>query len=89
MTLQLDDELTHLLQSGDQPADEAARELIVLELYRQHRISSGRAAELVRLSRIDFIHRAAALGIAYFDLGADEMEREIAEAGALTIEHRM
>ncbi len=89
MTLQLEDDLTHLLQSGDQSADEAARELIVLELYRQRRISSGRAAELLHLPRLDFIQRASALGVAYFDLAADELETEIAEAGKLTIEHRM
>jgi hypothetical protein len=38
---------------------------------------------------MDFIHRAAALGIAYFDLSAEELDREIAEAGMLTVEHSL
>jgi hypothetical protein len=37
------------------PAKEAARELIVLELYRQGEVSSGRAAELLGMEREEFI----------------------------------
>jgi len=47
VTLQIEDDLSRLLQSPEQSAEQAARELIVLELYRKCRISSGRAAASV------------------------------------------
>lgn len=40
----LDSELAGLLQMFDKPVGDTARELIVLELYRQGRVSSGKAA---------------------------------------------
>jgi predicted HTH domain antitoxin len=87
MVVLIEDDLTRLLESANQPAEEAARELIVIELYRQHRISSGKAAELLRTPRVDFLKRASELGIPYIDLSAEDLEQEIAEAGALTVEH--
>jgi len=52
----LDGELAALLHMYGKPAGEAARELIVLELYRQGRISSGKGGELLDMSRVNFIH---------------------------------
>ena len=47
MTLQINEDLGNVLQAdGRSPAD-AARELIVLELYREGKISRGKAAELI------------------------------------------
>jgi len=40
-----------------------ARELIILELHRQGRLSGGKAAEFDRLTRWEFIQKAAAAGI--------------------------
>ena len=40
-------DLIRVLQSFDKPLDESVPELIVLELYRQGRISSGKAGELL------------------------------------------
>jgi len=74
MTLRITEEIGEFLP---QPVDAAAAELIVLELYRQHRISEGKAAELLQEDREDFIRRAAAVGIPYFDLTPDELKEEI------------
>lgn len=88
MTLQLDEDLAQFLQSGEQSAEDAARELIVLELYRRHRISGGKAAELLRMDRLDFIQRASDLGIPYLDMSAADWEQEVAAVEALTVDHR-
>ena len=40
--------------------------MIVLELYRRSLISSGKAATLLGVPRLDFIQRAGELGIPYF-----------------------
>ena len=48
-------DLVRILQSSDKPLDESVRELIVLELCRQGRISSGMAGELLGLTRMAFV----------------------------------
>jgi predicted HTH domain antitoxin len=49
-----------------QPVEQVAREIIVLELYRRDLISSGKAAALLGVPRLDFIQRASELGVPYF-----------------------
>ena len=57
--LELDADIVALLEAQDRPIHEAARELIVLELYREGQLSGGRAAEILHLSREDFVRVAA------------------------------
>ncbi len=76
VTVTLDTDLATLLQKRDQPIQKTAREMIILELYRQGSISSGKAAQLLNLSRWEFIQHASQLGIAFFDLNAEEWQRE-------------
>lgn len=76
VTVTLDTDLATLLQKRDQPIQKTAREMIVLELYRQGSISSGKAAQLLDMSRWEFIQHASQLGIAFFDLNAEEWQRE-------------
>lgn len=74
--LDLEDDLVALLRQLNQPVQQAARELIVLELYRRGTISSGRAADLLGMSRWEFIRHASHLGIPYFAMTEDEWEAE-------------
>ena len=50
--------------------------MIVLELYRRGSISSGKAAELLAMPRLDFIRHASSLGIPHVDMTQDEWEAE-------------
>ena len=75
--LELDADIVALLEARDRPVHEAARELIVLELYREGQLSGGRAAEILHLSREDFIRVASERGIPYFQLDGDELAREV------------
>jgi predicted HTH domain antitoxin len=74
--LDLEEDIVALLRPLNQPVQRAVRELIVLELYRRGTISSGKAAELLGMSRWEFIHHASQLGIPYFAMTADEWETE-------------
>jgi predicted HTH domain antitoxin len=74
--VELDDELVALLRSLNQPVEHAAREMIVLELYRRGAVSSGKAAQLLSMERRDFIQYASRLGIAFFDMTEDEWTAE-------------
>jgi hypothetical protein len=78
VTLELDDDLVAVLQGMNVSVSRAARELIVLELYRRAEISVGRAAELLNMPLLDFIRYSGTLGIPYIDMTSDEWEGEIA-----------
>ena len=73
---ELEDELVALLHQSNQSVESAVREFIVLELYRRGTISSGKAAELLHMSRFDFIHYASCLGIPFLTLTEDEWSAE-------------
>jgi predicted HTH domain antitoxin len=78
--LDLGEDLSGFLETLGQPVGETAREMIVFELYRRSLVSSGKAAELLGVPRLEFIRRASALGIPYFRFTEDEWQAEIAES---------
>ena len=61
--LDLGEDLSGFLATLGQPIDRTAREMIVFELYRRGLVSSGKAAELLGIPRLDFIRRTSDLGI--------------------------
>lgn len=81
--LELDADIVALLEAQNRPIEEAARELIVLELFREGQLSGGRAAEILHLSRQDFIRRASDRGILYFQFDAEELQREVRASESL------
>ena len=78
--IDLDEELVAVLEEVGWPARESVRKLIVLELYREGLISSGRGAELMGVHRADFIERAGQQGIPYFQMTREELRREVDQA---------
>ncbi|MPZ24718.1 MAG: UPF0175 family protein [Dehalococcoidia bacterium] len=83
VAVELDRDLINLLRDSDQPVAQTATELIVLELYRQGRLSSGKSAELLGMPRFDFIRHASDLGIPFFRMSQEEWEAESAAAERL------
>lgn len=75
--VELDQDPVEVLEELHRPARRAARELIVLELYRLGEISSGKAAELLGMEREKFIRRASEQGVPYFQLRSDQLRWEI------------
>ena len=82
-TISVDDDLLAVLPGAHPGPAEQIRELVVLELYRRRVISSGKAAELLRRERDEFIHYASRLGIPYIDLDEVELTRELESARTL------
>ena len=82
-TVELDDELAVLLEQIQQPLEKAAREAVVLELYRRGIVSSGKAAELLGMQRFEFVRYADKLGIPFFRMSKEEWEAEKAAADSL------
>ena len=81
--IEIEEPLAALLHQTNQPVQQAGREMIVLELYRRGTISSGKAAELLSMGRIDFIKHASRLGIPYIDMTEDEWAAEKAASESL------
>ena len=54
------------------------RELIALELFREGRISSGKGAELLGISKLEFIRLLAQYDIPYFAESPEELAAEVA-----------
>jgi predicted HTH domain antitoxin len=78
--LDLGGDLSGFLATLSQPIERTARETIVFELYRRSLVSSGKAAELLGVSRLEFIQRTWELGIPYFRFTEDEWQAEVAES---------
>jgi predicted HTH domain antitoxin len=80
-TVVVDDELAALLER-EQPLDQAAREALVMDLFRRGRVSTGKACELLGLDRVSFARRAAELDVAYFQMTKEDWETEKATLDA-------
>ena len=63
-------------------ASEAAREYVILGLFQEARISGGKAAELLGLTRRGFIALLARKGIPYVRMDPQEWEAEVARIRA-------
>jgi len=81
--IEIEESLAALLHQTNQPVQQAGREMIILELYRRGTISSGKAAELLGMERLDFIKHASDLGIPFIDMTEDEWAAEMERLKAL------
>ncbi|MDA1191369.1 MAG: UPF0175 family protein [Candidatus Poribacteria bacterium] len=70
-------DLIELLPDPSRPIEDSVRELILLALYGQGEVSSGRAAQLLNMDRVEFIKHASRRGIPYIEMDADEWAHEM------------
>jgi hypothetical protein len=73
----LDEDVTALLGESPEEIERSAREMVVLELYRRHDISAGRAAELLDLDLLTFARWSGALGVPYFDTTPEDWANQL------------
>jgi len=64
------------------------RELIALELFREGRISSGKGAETLGISKLAFVRLLSQHGIPYFTETAEELKADVAQVELLFGENR-
>jgi predicted HTH domain antitoxin len=83
VTLELDQDVVAILEQQHQPIGEAAREMIVFELYRRGSLSSSKGSQLLGLTRYEFIQRASQLSIPYFRFTEQELKDEINQSESL------
>ncbi len=76
--VEIDSWLGALLASDDRDVPRKARECIVLELYREGKLSSGKASELLGMERTSFVEYASALNIPYAEETDLELDSDLA-----------
>ncbi len=76
---------TNLLEYGfDQSQlQQHVTEWIVLSLFTEERISSGKAAQLLSMTRLEFLSLLRRRNIAYIDYSAEEIAEELEAVKAL------
>jgi predicted HTH domain antitoxin len=80
--IEFSDDLAQLFDSTEQ-ASEKARESLVLQLLREERISQGKAAELLGVSRAEMLDLAAKNEISFGGRTREELEEEVAAVEAV------
>ncbi|MCS6843230.1 MAG: UPF0175 family protein [Caldilineales bacterium] len=77
---------TPLLRLGldREDVEQRVTEWLVISLFVEGRISSGKAARLLNISRSAFLDLLRARGIAYLDYTADELAEEFEAVEKLT-----
>ena len=75
-----------LLQYGftQEKVQRRVLEWMVLSLYQEERISSGKAAQLLGINRLEFIELLQEKGFAYIDYSEEELAHELASVEALS-----
>lgn len=73
-------ELPQALGETPEEFERELRFLVAAKLYELGRISSGRAAELAGMERVEFLSRLGRYRIPAFNYSLAELEREIQEA---------
>jgi hypothetical protein len=77
MPVLVDRDVVELLGDSPEQIERSVLEIIVLELYRRHTISAGRAAEILNLDLLTFIRWSGSLGVPYFDMTPEQWEHEL------------
>ena len=73
----LDEHVTALLGDSPEKIERSALEMIVLELYRRHEMSAGRAAERLHLDLLTFARWSGSLGVPYFDTTPEDWANQL------------
>ena len=81
--IEFDDDVVARLGDSPRAITDAARQAIVLDLFRRAAISGGRASALLEMDRLDFMRLASSRGIPVIDLTAEELRAEIARVESM------
>jgi predicted HTH domain antitoxin len=82
ITVHLDDDLASIFDEAPEQLGELAHEALVLELYRRHAISAGRASQTLGIGLESFMKLASSRGIPVIDMSPEEWADEFARISA-------
>ena len=77
LTIEYTDELLFTLGVSDREFSEEAKLLLAAKLYEMGRISSGQAARLAAMSRVEFLFSLSRLGVPMSNLRTEDLAAEL------------
>jgi predicted HTH domain antitoxin len=87
ITVELPRDLLVALNVPASETSERTREWVILELYREQLISAGKAAEVLGVTKRQFMDLLARREIPYLDLTAAELAEDVRAATAARTPH--
>lgn len=78
LTIKYSDDILLSLKESKKEFEEEARYLLALKLYELGKISSGKAAKLAGISRVDFLLRLGRYKVSPFQVDLEEVLEESA-----------
>lgn len=76
ITITIPDEAMSALAKSPGEAGDALRMLAAVKLFELKKLSSGAAARLAGISRVEFLKRLGDYGVPVFDMTEDEFRQE-------------
>ena len=74
--INLPQEVLNIISCKSEDINDKLKELLILELYREHQISAGKSAEILNISKSSFIHFSSTRGIAHIDQSPEEVNKD-------------
>jgi len=80
MTVDYPDTLPDALHMSRGEFEREARLAMAVKLFETGKLSSGQAARLASVSRVDFLHELSRFGVSSIQVDAAELENDVAQA---------
>lgn len=80
LTIPYSDDLLLSLKESPERFEAEAKLLLSVKLYELGRLSTGRAAELAGMERVEFLFALRRFGLSPVGVDADELEQDLANA---------
>jgi predicted HTH domain antitoxin len=80
LTIPYPDDLLLSLKESPEEFEAEARLLLAIKLYEMGRVSTGRAAEVAGMSRVQFIFSLDRFGLSPFGQAPEELAEDLANA---------
>lgn len=77
LTIEYADDLLFTLGISDKEFSEQAKFLLAAKLYETGRISSGQAAKLSNMERVDFLFLISKIGVSMSNLHEEDLRHEL------------
>lgn len=77
ISIEFPDEIAELFEEKD--LENSLKKFAILQLVREGKISSGKAAEILRMTRWDFMDLMSLYGIPDANFSEDELDKQIKE----------
>lgn len=80
LTLEIPEEILISLKESPKEFSKSILILSAVKLYELGKLSSGRAAQLAGLTRVEFLQSLSRYNVPVFDLSTEELERDLQNA---------